>query len=128
MEDRLLLDVVTTLQLLAGEERALLIWRDTASLDQLGRLENTTHTRYSPLLVLDLSLDAVGGVRRLDFKGDGLAREGPDEDLHASTETEDEMGGRLLLDVVIRMSMPVLELLASGDQPLLVWRDTRDMR
>ena len=37
---------------------------------------------YSPLLVLDLGLDIVDGVRGLNLEGDGLAREGLDEDLH----------------------------------------------
>jgi hypothetical protein len=31
--------------------------------------------RTLPLLVLDLGLDIVDGVRRLDFKSDGFARE-----------------------------------------------------
>jgi hypothetical protein len=34
------------------------------------------------LLVLDLGLDVVDGVRRLNLEGDGLAGEGLDEDLH----------------------------------------------
>ena len=34
------------------------------------------------LLVLDLGLDVLDGVRRLDLKGDGLAGQGLDEDLH----------------------------------------------
>ena len=64
----LLLDVVVregaaVLELLAGEDEALLIGGDT-------------------LLVLDLGLDVVDGVGGLDLKGDGLAREGLDEDLH----------------------------------------------
>ena len=59
MEGRLLLDVVigesaAILKLLAGENQALLVRRDT-------------------LLVLDLALDVVDGVRGLDLKGDGLA-------------------------------------------------------
>ena len=33
-------------------------------------------------LALDLGLDIVNGVRRLHLKGDGLAREGLDKDLH----------------------------------------------
>ena len=37
-----------------------------------------------PLLVLDLSLDVLDGVRALDLEGDGLAGEGLDEDLHAA--------------------------------------------
>ena len=64
MEGRLLLDVVigesaAILKLLAGENQALLVRRDT-------------------LLVLDLALDIVDGVRGLDLKGDGLAGEGLD--------------------------------------------------
>jgi hypothetical protein len=62
MEGRLLLDVVigesaAILKLLAGENQALLVRRDT-------------------LLVLNLALDIVDGVRGLDLKGDGLAGEG----------------------------------------------------
>ena len=68
MKSRLLLDVVVAegaaiLELLAGEDEALLVGRDT-------------------LLVLDLGLDIVDRVRRLDLKGDGLAGEGLDENLH----------------------------------------------
>jgi len=68
VEGGLLLNVVVrksaaVLELLAGEDQALLIRGDT-------------------LLVLDLGLDVVDGVRGLDLKGDGLAREGLDEDLH----------------------------------------------
>ena len=44
------------LELLAGEDQSLLVWRDT-------------------LLVLDLGLDIVDGVGRLNLEGDGLARE-----------------------------------------------------
>ena len=70
MERRLLLDVVVrqraaVLQLLAGEDQALLVGRDA-------------------LLVLDLLLHAVDRVRRLYIQGDRLTREGLDEDLHAS--------------------------------------------
>ena len=34
------------------------------------------------LLILDLSLDILNGVRGLDLKSDGLTREGFHEDLH----------------------------------------------
>jgi hypothetical protein len=62
-----LLDVVigegaAVLELLAGEDEALLI-------------------RGNALLVLNLLLDVVDGVRRLDVEGDGLASEGLDENL-----------------------------------------------
>jgi len=109
MEGGLLLDVVirkgtAVLELLASEDETLLIRRDA-------------------LLILDLSLHVVDGVRGLDLKGDGLAGEGLDEDLHTTAKTEDEMEGGLLLDVVIRESAAVLELLASEDEALLIRRD-----
>jgi hypothetical protein len=41
-------------------------------------------------------------------------------DLHTTTQTENEMKSRFLLDVVVGESTSVLELLASEDQALLV--------
>lgn len=43
--------------------------------------------------------------------------------LLASTKTEDEVQRALLLDVVVAEGAAVLELLASEDEPLLVWGD-----
>jgi hypothetical protein len=109
VECRLLLNVVVgksaaILQLLASKDQALLVWGD-------------------PLLVLDLSLHIVNGVRALNFQGDGLASEGLDKDLHASPEAEHQVECRLLLNVVVSKSAPILQLLASKDQTLLVWGD-----
>jgi len=63
-----LLNVVITqsssvFQLFSSENQSLLIWGDS-------------------FFVLDLGLDILDGVRALDLEGDGLAREGLDEDLH----------------------------------------------
>ena len=44
--------------------------------------------------------------------------------LHATTEAEHQVQGRLLLDVVVAESPAVLELLTSEDQALLVGRNT----
>jgi len=110
MEGRLLLNVVVRkstaiLELLAGEDETLLIGRDA-------------------FLVLDLGLDVVNSVRRLNLKGDGLAGKSLDEDLHTTTESQDEMESGLLLDVVIRKSAAILELLASEDESLLIGGNT----
>jgi len=43
--------------------------------------------------------------------------------LGTTTQTEDKMQGRLLLDVVVRERATVFELLAGEDQALLVGRD-----
>jgi len=107
MKGRLLLDVVVRkspaiFKLFAGEDQPLLIWRNS-------------------LLVLNLGLDILDGVGGLDLEGDSLTSEGLDKDLHTSTEAKDQMEGRLLLDVVVRKSPAIFKLLASKDQPLLIW-------
>ena len=109
MEGRLLLDVVVRegaaiLELLAREDEALLIRRDA-------------------LLILDLLLHVLDRLRRLHIKGDGLAREGLDEDLHAAAQAEHQVQSRLLLDVVVREGAAVLELLAGEVETLLVGGD-----
>ena len=53
----------------------------------------------------------------------GGALTGLDENLHATTQAEHQVEGRLLLDVVVRQGAAVLELLAREDQALLVGRD-----
>ena len=90
------------LELLASEDQALLVG--------------------DALLVLDLGLDVVDGVGRLDLESDGLAGEVlPRSAYHGGGEHKVE--GGLLLDVVVRESAAVLELLASEDQALLVGGD-----
>jgi len=109
VQGRLLLDIVVgqgpaVLKLLACKDQALLIGGDA-------------------LLVLDLGLDVVYRVRRLNLEGDGLSGERLDEDLHTATKTEDEVEGGLLLDVVVRKSASVFELLSCEDEALLIGWD-----
>merc|ERR1719431_1722856 len=80
-EGALLLDVVVgegsaVLQLLAGEDEPLLV-------------------RGDALLVLDLGLDVLYGVRGLHLEGDGLAGESLHEDLHRDKLEEVVITGRL---------------------------------
>ena len=67
MQSGLLLDVVIrestpVLKLLSGKDKTLLV-------------------RGNTLLVLDLGLHVVDGIRRLNIKGDGLSGESFDKDL-----------------------------------------------
>jgi len=110
MKSGLLLDVVvgqspTILKLFSSKDQTLLIWRDT-------------------FLVLDLSFDILDGIRGFDLKGDGLAGQSFHEDLHASSQSQDQVKGTLLLDVVVGQSPTILKLFSSKDQTLLIWRDT----
>ena len=110
MKCGLLRDVViaksaTILKLLASKDESLLI-------------------RWDTFLVLDLCLDVVDCVRSLDIESDGLAGQGLHEDLHTSSESQNEMKSRLLLDVVIAKSATILQLLASKDKSLLIRRDS----
>merc|ERR1719478_691604 len=110
MQGGLLLDVVVSegssvLELLSGEDESLLV-------------------RWDALLVLDLGFNILNSVRFLvHIKGDGLASQGLDEDLHASSESQDQMQGGLLLDVVVSEGSSVLELLSGEDESLLVGWD-----
>jgi len=107
MEGGLLLDIViregsSIFELLSSEDESLLVWGDS-------------------FFVLDLSLDGFDRVGLLNFKSDSLSGEGLDEDLHTTTESEYEMEGRFLLDVVVLKGSSVFELLSSEDESLLVW-------
>jgi len=87
MEGGLLLDVVirqspAIFQLLSSEDQPLLIRGDS-------------------LLVLNLCLHIFDGVGRLNLKGDGLTGQGLDEDLHASSQSQNQVESGLLLDVVV---------------------------
>ena len=106
MKRRLLLDVVVAqstpvFQLLTGEDQALLVWRNT-------------------LLVLNLRLHIFNRIRRFHFQRDRLTSERLDEHLHTTTQTEDEVKRRLLLNVVVAQRTAILKLLTSKDQALLV--------
>ena len=102
--DVVVAECAAVFELLASEDETLLVWRDA-------------------LLVLDLGLDVLDGVTGLDLEGDGFAGEGLDEDLHTTTKTQHQVKSRFLLNVVVAQSAAVLELLASEDESLLVWRD-----
>ena len=105
----LLLDVVvaqrtTVFQLFAGKDEPLLVWRDA-------------------LLVLNLGFDVFNRVACFNLESNRLSRERLDKDLHSTTKPQNQVKGRLLLDVVVRKSASVLKLLSSEDESLLVWWD-----
>jgi hypothetical protein len=109
MESGLLLNVVVrkgsaVFKLFSSEDKSLLIGGDA-------------------FLVLDLGLDVIDGVGWLNIEGDGLTGEGLDEDLHSTSKSQDQMEGRFLLNVVVRKSSAVFELLSSEDESLLIRRD-----
>ena len=79
-------------------------------------------------LILDFALDIVDGVRALHLQSNGLASQGLHKDLHASSQTQDQVKGGLLLDIVVSQGASILQLLASKDQPLLVRGDACEER
>merc|ERR1712127_689013 len=110
MKGALLLNVVVRksapiFQLLPSENQALLIRRNS-------------------LLVLNLLLHVLNGIGRLNIQSDSLAGQGLHKDLHATTEAEHQMKGALLLNVVVRKSAPIFQLLPSENQALLIRRNS----
>jgi hypothetical protein len=97
VEGRLLLDVVVrkgaaVLELLASEDETLLV-RGNALLVCAGQ-RCSAHSAQRQQRTLDLGLHIVDGVGRLHLKGDGLAREGLDENLHGDLRKLVEVAGR----------------------------------
>jgi len=84
------------LKLLSGKDESLLIWGNT-------------------FLVLDFGFDIFNGVCWLDVQSDSFSSEGFDKDLHATSESKDQVKSRFLLDVVIRESSTVFKLLSGED-------------
>jgi hypothetical protein len=74
--------------LFSGEDKSLLIGWDS-------------------FFVLDFGLDGFDGVRSFDIQGDGFSGQSFDEDLHTSSQSEDQMEGGFFLDVVVRKSSSV---------------------
>ena len=110
MKSWLLLDVVvrkssTVLKLFSGEDQSLLIWWDT-------------------FLILDFSFDVFDCVRGFNIKSYGLSGQGLDENLHTTSQSQHQVKGWFLLDIVVRKSSSVFELFSSEDKSLLIWRDT----
>ena len=87
-------------------------------------IERQITARPLTLLVLDLGLDIVNGIAGLNLQGDGPASQSLHKYLHATTQTQHQVEGGLLLDVVVCQGAAVLELLASKNQALLVRGDT----
>ena len=69
---------------------------------------------------MDLRLDIINRIGGLNLQGNGLSSQCLDENLHSSTETEDQVKSRFLLDVVVREGAAIFQLLACKDQTLLV--------
>ena len=102
MQGRLLLDVV--------------VGQGSSVLELLSREDQTLLVRWDSLLVLDLSLHVLDSIGALDLKRDGLSRQGLDKDLHTATETQHQVQGAFLLDVVVRQGTAILQLLTGEDK------------
>merc|ERR1712224_912309 len=106
VERRLLLDVIVgkctaVFQLLACEDQSLLV-------------------RWDAFFILNLCLDIIDRMRSLHVKRDGFACQSLHKDLHATTQAQDQVERRLLLDVIVGKCTAVFQLLACEDQSLLI--------
>lgn len=79
---------------------------------------------WDALLLSNALLDLGDAVGVLHIDCHGLTSESSHEYLHSSPESEHEMDGALLLDVVVTQAAFILKLLAPEDESLLVYGDT----
>merc|ERR1739845_307612 len=99
MKSTFLLDVIIRqgtpiFELLTSKNETLLVWGNS-------------------FLILNFGLDIFNGIRWFDLKGDSFSSQCLDKDLHSSSETEHKMKSRFLLDVIVRKSTSIFQLLAS---------------
>ena len=66
----------------------VVIGKGPAVLELLSSENETLLIRGDSFLVLNLGLHIIDGIGGLDLEGDGLSRQGLNEDLHATTETK----------------------------------------
>ncbi|KAL8136444.1 hypothetical protein V2J09_002445 [Rumex salicifolius] len=97
----------------------IVVGESTAILELLPGKDETLLVRGNALLVLNLSLDIINGVRAFNLQGDSLASQGLNKDLHPTTQAKHKMKGGLLLN-----GSSILKLLSGEDEPLLVRRDS----
>ena len=79
---------------------------------------------FHNIIYLNFSFDILDAITSLDLQGDCFAGQGLDEDLHTSSKPENQVKSRFLLNIVIRQSSSILQLLSSEDQSLLIWRNS----
>jgi len=106
VESRLLLDVV--------------IRKSTAILQLFACKDKTLLIRWNTFLVLDLGFDIGDSVRGFHIERNGLTRQSLHENLHASSQSKNQVEGGFLLDVVIGKSTAILQLFACKYKTLLI--------
>jgi hypothetical protein len=79
---------------------------------------------WDTFFVLNLSLDVINSVRWFDVQGDGLSSKSLHEDLHTSSKSQDQMESGFFLDIVVRESSSIFQLLSGEDKSLLIGWDT----
>ena len=79
---------------------------------------------WNALFVLDLCFDVLNCISGLNFDGHCSSSKGSHEHLHATPQSQDEVDGGLLRDVVVAQSTCIIELLACKDESLLIGWDT----
>lgn len=79
--------------------------------------------RGGTILILDLCLHVINSIRTLYFQSDRFSGHSLYKDLHPTAQPQHQVKRRLLLDIIIHQRPPVLKLLASQYQLLLVRRD-----
>ena len=100
MESRLLLNVCRSASILnIDRSEHTVIGKGSAIFQLLSGEDESLLIRGDTLLVLDLALDVVDRIGRLDLQSDCLSGQGLDEDLHTSSQSEDKVESGLLLDV-----------------------------
>jgi uncharacterized membrane protein len=102
----------------------VIVWKGSAVFQLFSSEDESLLIGWDTFLVLDLCLDIINGVWWLNIKSDGLSSEGLDEDLHSSSESENQVKGWFFLDVIVTESSSIFKLFSSEDESLLIGWDS----
>lgn len=110
VESGFFLDVIvregsSILKLLSSKNESLLIWWDT-------------------FFILDFGFYIFNSISWLNIESNGFSGKGFNEDLHTSSESEDQVESGFFLNVVVWKSSSIFKLLSGEDKSLLVWWDS----
>jgi len=98
----------------------IVIGQSSTVFELLSRKNQSLLIGWNALLVLNFRLDILDSIGWLGFKGNSLASKCFNKNLHTTSESEYQVKGGLLLNIVIGQSSTVFQLLSSEDQSLLI--------
>jgi hypothetical protein len=80
----------------------VIVWEGSSILQLFSSKDESLLIRWNSFFVLDFGFNIINSVWRFNIQCYGLSSECFDKDLHASSESENQMESRFFLNIVVR--------------------------